>query len=40
MRALPARFSELTADTALPPVASIGSSTKKSRSAASLGTLK
>ena len=35
MRAPPARFSELTAATALPPVASIGSSTKKSRSAAS-----
>ena len=33
MRWPPARLSELTADTALPPVASIGSRTKKSRSA-------
>ena len=40
MRVAPARFSELTAAAALPPVASIGSSRKKSRSAASPGTLK
>jgi hypothetical protein len=40
IRVAPARFSDATAAAALPPVANIGSSKKKSRSAASPGTLK
>jgi hypothetical protein len=40
MRVAPALLSEETAAAALPPVANIGSSKKKSRSDASLGTLK